>query len=328
MVSNLSPSKKIMVGTGDNRFIRLLPVAFLFVFSTVFVPLAGPAFLFLLPMILFMNGILNGILKTAVVFLISFTLLLLVAILMKFDLPAVSVFTVGMSGIMMAQIAGNNYSVEKTIIYPSLFIIGAVSFYFIYDAVALAVSPWQLVKNYITFAVEENVNLYSQLPLKAEDINFIKNNKQTIIKGFIHIFPSLVVIFSIVTIWINLLMGKSYLNRAGVSYPALMSLAGWKIPEKMIWIFIASGASLFIPESSINFFSFNVFLVVCFLYLLQGLAIVSFLFQIKNVPAFFRYFFYFLIAVQQILMIPVITIGLFDMWFDFRKLLQRNQTVN
>ena len=279
-------------------------------------------------MIVFLNGILNGVLKTAVVFLISFTLLLLIAVLMKFDVPAISVFTMGMSGILMTQIAGKHYSFEKTIIYPSIFIVGAVSFYFIYDAAALAVSPWQLVKNYITFAVEGNVNLYSQLPLKAEDINFIKNNKRTIIKGFIHIFPSLVLIFSVLTIWINLLIGKNYLNRAGVKDPAFMSLASWKIPEKMIWIFITSGALLFIPESSINFFSFNVFLVVCFLYLLQGLAIVSFLFQIKNVPAFFRYFFYFLIAVQQILMIPVIAIGLFDMWFDFRKLLQKNQTAN
>lgn len=327
-MSSLSPLKKNIVNNNDNSFSRLLPVIFLFVFSAVFVPLAGPFFLFLLPMVLFLNGILNGILKTAVVFLISFSLLLLVAVLMKFDVPAIAVFTMGMSGMLMAQITAKHYSVEKTIIYPSLLIIGAVGFYFIYDAVALSVSPWQLVKNYITFVVEENVNLYSQLPLKAEDINFIKNNKQIIMKGFIHIFPSMVVIFSILTIWINLLLGKNYLNRAGVIYPALMSLAGWKIPEKMIWIFIASGASLFIPESGINFFSFNLFLVVCFLYLLQGLAIVSFLFQIKNVPAFFRYFFYFLIAVQQFLMIPVIAIGLLDMWVDFRKLLQKNQMAN
>ena len=327
-MSSLFLLKKNTVNNNDNSFSRLLPVIFLFVFSAVFVPLAGPFFLFLLPMVLMLNGIFNGTLKTAVVFLISFSLLLLIAIFMKFDVPAIAVFTMGMSGMLMAQITAKHYSVEKTIIYPSLLIIGAVGFYFIYDAVALSVSPWQLAKNYITFVVEENVNLYGQLPLKAEDINFIKNNKQTIIKGFIHIFPSLVVIFSIFTIWINLLMGKKYLNRAGAMYPALMSFAGWKLPEKMIWIFIASGALLFIPESGVNFFSFNLFLVVCFLYLLQGLAIISFLFQIKNVPAFFRYFFYFLIAVQQILMIPVIVIGLFDMWVDFRKLLQKNQTAN
>ncbi|MDD5524767.1 MAG: DUF2232 domain-containing protein, partial [Smithella sp.] len=69
----------------------------------------------------------------------------------------------------------------------------------------------------------------------------------------------------------------------------------------------------------------NIFLVTSFIYLLQGLAIVSFFFQKKNVPFFFRYLFYFLIAVQQILMIPIVAIGLFDIWIDFRKYFQKDQ---
>ncbi len=77
-----------------------------------------------------------------------------------------------------------------------------------------------------------------------------------------------------------------------------------------------------------NFFSWNIFLVICFIYLLQGLAIVSFFFQIKNVPNFFRFLFYFLIAVQQILMIPIAAIGLFDIWVDFRKFFQKDQTTD
>jgi len=41
-----------------------------------------------------------------------------------------AVFYHGMSGIFMAQMTAKNYSVEKTIIYPALFIIGAVCFLF------------------------------------------------------------------------------------------------------------------------------------------------------------------------------------------------------
>ena len=322
-MSSLSFLKKNTLTTDNRPFSKWLPVIFLFVFSAVLVPLAGPAFLLLLPMVLFLNGAFNGLLKTAAVFLMAYALLVLIAFAMKFDIPAVAVFILGAAGMLMAQRAGKHDSVERIIIYPSLLIAGAVCFYFIDDAVALSVHPWQLVKNYITLAVEENVRLYGQLPLKAEDINFIKDNQETIIKGFIHIFPSLVVIFSVMTVWINLLIGKNYLNRAGIVYPGLTSLAQWKMPEKMIWLFLASGLLLFVPEKTVNFFTFNVFLVICFLYFLQGLTIISFLFQLKNVPSFFRYFFYFLIAVQQILMIPVITIGLFDMWFDFRKLMQK-----
>ena len=81
------------------------------------------------------------------------------------------------------------------------------------------------------------------------------------------------------------------------------------------------------PAEQIRFLSLNIFILACFIYLLQGLAILSFLFQNKNVPVFFRYLFYFLIAVQQFLMIPIAIAGLFDIWVDFRRFIQKNQVV-
>jgi hypothetical protein len=81
-----------------------------------------------------------------------------------------------------------------------------------------------------------------------------------------------------------------------------------------------------VPHKDINIFGLNIFLVTCFIYLLQGLAIVSFLFQSRKVHLFLRYIFYFFIAVQQMLMIPIIAIGLFDIWIDFRKYFQKDQT--
>jgi uncharacterized protein YybS (DUF2232 family) len=50
------------------------------------------------------------------------------------------------------------------------------------------------------------------------------------------------------------------------------------------------------------------------------MAIVSFYFEKKQVPRFFRILLYTLIALQQLALIAVIGIGLFDMWFNFRKL--------
>ena len=325
-MSSLSSFRKFRLSANDNPFSKLLPVIFVFVLSAVFVPVVGPIILFLLPMILFLNGTFNGTFKTSAVFFISYSFLLCIAVLFSLDIPAIAVFAMGVAGILMAQIAGKNYSIEKTIIYPALFIVGAISFYFIYDALALSVNPWQLVKNYITLLVKENINLYSKLPLQAEDINLIKDNERSIINGLIQVFPSVVIILSLSIIWVNLLIGKNYLGRAGIIYPKFTALARWKMPEGVIWIFIVSGVLFFVPERNINFYSFNVFLVVCFFYLLQGLAIVSFFFQIKNVPVFLRYLFYFFIAVQQFLMIPIIATGLFDIWIDFRKFFQKDRT--
>ncbi len=201
-----------------------------------------------------------------------------------------------------------------------------ICLYFIYDGFVLSTDPWQLVKKYIAVTIAENVKLYSQFPLKAEDINFIKDNEKNIANGITQIFPSIVIISATLIIWINFLLGKNYLGKAGIIFPKFTALTRWKAPDLMVWIFIASGAFYFVPYKDINYFSFNIFLIACFIYFLQGLAIVSFFFQSKNVPIFLRYLFYFLIAVQQILMIPIAIGGLFDIWIDFRKFFQKDQT--
>jgi len=226
----------------------------------------------------------------------------------------------------MSHAADKNYSVEKTIMYPSLLIVGAIISNFIYEGITLSVHPWNLVKDYVAATVEEGVRVYSSMPLKTEDIDIIRNNQQGIIDGVIGIVPAMAVILSMFVVWINFLLGKRYLGRLGIIHPRYVMLVLWKLPEKTVWLFIVSGTLLFMPQREIVFLSINVLLVICFLYLLQGLAIVSFLFRLKKVPLFFRSLFYFLIAVQQILVIPIITIGLFDIWIDFRKLFQKNNT--
>jgi len=318
--------KKFSIPFPNNPFLKLLLIISSFVFATAFIPVIGSICLLLLPMILFFNGSVNDRTKTAAAFLIPFSLVFFLSTLLHLNLPTVAIFTMGMAGLLIAQIAAQNGSVEKIIIYPALFIIAAICFYFIYGGLALSVNPWQLVEKYIAATIEANVKFYSQLPLNVEDIKFIKDNEKNIIDGFTQIFPSLVIITSTLIIWANFLLGKQILGKAGINWPNLAALARWKAPELIIWIFIISGGLFFVPHKDINFLSLNIFLVTCFIYLLQGLAIVSFFFQNKNAPPFFRYLFYFLIAVQQILMIPIIAIGLFDIWIDFRKYFQKDQT--
>ena len=318
--------KKFSIPFPNNPFLKLLLIISSFVFATAFIPVIGSICLVFLPMILFLNGSINDRIKTTIAFFIPFSLLFFLSTLLHLNLPTIAIFTMGMAGLFIARIAAKNGSVEKIIIYPALFIIAAICFYFIYGGFVLSVSPWQLVVKFIAATIEENIKLYSQLPLKTEDINYIKDNEKNIIDGFTQIFPSLIIITSTLIIWANFLLGKRILGKAGITWPKFTELTCWKSSELIIWIFIISGGLFFVPNKDINFFSLNIFLVTCFIYLLQGLAIVSFFFQNKNVPLFFRYLFYFFIAVQQILMIPIIAVGLFDIWIDFRKYFQKDQT--
>ena len=309
-----------------NPFLRILLIISFFVSAAVFVPIFGFIFLLFLPMILFFYSVSKGMVKSAGALLISLMPLFLLSHFFQFDTSYLAILTMGIAGILIAELVFKKLSAEKTVIYVSLFIITSICAYFLYGAYSQNINPWHLVQKFVTETVEENIKMYSMLPVEKEDINFINDNKQSIIDFFTGIFPSLVIVAAAFIAWINILMGRDLLRKQNILLPQLEGLSRWKAPEFMIWIFIASCALLFVPFEQIIIFSRNILIMTCFVYLLQGFAIISFLFQNKNVPYFFRYLFYFLIAVQQILMIPIMAAGLFDIWIDFRKYFQKDET--
>jgi uncharacterized protein YybS (DUF2232 family) len=249
-------------------------------------------------MVLFVLSTINGEIKTATAFFISSLLLLILSLLLHQANPLIPIVTMGLSGLLAARLATQNKSAEKVIAYPALLIIAAICFYFIYSSFEQSVHPWQFIQKYVASIIDANIKFYSQLPLAKEDIDFIKDNQQSITIAFTRIFPSLIIIFTVFIAWINALIGKNILSKAGIPRPNLTMLANWKTPDFFIWIFIVSGGLNFIPHDDINF------------------------------PIFFRFLFYFFIAVQQFLMIPIAVAGLLDIWVDFRKFFRKDQTTD
>ena len=318
--------KSIKTLISDNPFLKILIIISIFTSIIAFVPVAGFIFLIFFPQLIFFYSIILGKAKTAVALLIPVLLIVLVAQGVPLNTPYLLILLMGIVGLAVAALAAHQASIEKTVIFPAFIIIGAICAYFIYAGFALSMNPWHLVQQFIAQTIEHNINLYDQLPLNREDINFIKENKNMLISIFNSIFPSLLIAASTFLVWINVLMGKDILNRAAITFPKFAELSRWKAPPFIIWIFICSGGLLFFPNEQIRFFSLNILIITCFIYLMQGFAIIGFLFQSKKVPIFFRYLFYFLIAVQQFLMIPIAVAGLFDIWVDFRRFFQKNQT--
>lgn len=308
--------------------IRMFLVLCFLISAAAFIPLTGFFFIIFIPLIIFFYSTINGRLKTATAFLIPVVAITLFSRFLHFDTPYLIIFIMGVVGLAIAFCASRNYSVEKTVLFPSLIIIGSICAYLVYSGLRLSLNPWQVAQQYIAQAIEQSITLQDQIPLPfdKEDLNTIKSNKLLIINFFTGVFPSMAVVGSLLIVWINMLMGKDILNKTLHRYPKLATLSLWKAPEFLIWIFLGALAMILIPHEQLRFFGLNLLIIVCFIYLLQGLAAISFLFQSKRVPVFFRYLFYFLIAVYQFLMIPIVAIGLLDIWIDFRKLFRNNQS--
>ena len=93
----------------------------------------------------------------------------------------------------------------------------------------------------------------------------------------------------------------------------------FKLSEYLVWALIAAGFSLLIDQPLIQQVALNCLTVLLPLYFLQGVAIVTFFFKKKAFSTVSRVFAYLLIFVINPLPLLVTAMGVFDMWFDFRK---------
>lgn len=282
-----------------------------------------------LPLVLFVLCILNGPKNVAIVFLTALCIMAnMLFFVMQTILPLPALASFGLAGMVMAWTAKKNYTVETIILLPSLVILGAIVFYLIYGGMQLSMSPRQLMEKQITETIDVIIKLYDRLPLSPEEINAIKDGKPKVIQLIGRIFPALGVIAVLFTIWGNALMGNKLLYQQGAALPQLSALSQWKAPNRLVWIFLAAGGLSFMPDTNVRYCGINVFLIASFLYFLQGMAIVSFFFQSRNIPQFFRWVFYFFIAIQQMLMIAIATLGFADIWINFRKYSRKTKTTD
>ena len=110
------------------------------------------------------------------------------------------------------------------------------------------------------------------------------------------------------------------MERRGLSFPDFGHLNHWRAPEPLIWGVIGCGLIMFLPATEIRLIGVNGLLVLLTIYFIQGIAIVSFYFEKKKLPRAFRVVLYMMIAFQQLFLLVIICIGLFDLWINFRKI--------
>jgi len=307
----------------DHNFYRDLALATLVFFLAALIPLVGAVIMFFIPLPVLYFYAKNGRLKCLVLLVLA--LLLSFAVLTRLNAngtwPLLAAFAA--LGVVIAECLKRNYSLEKIILssVAALFTPGASLI--CYHALQRGETPWHLVQTYIEKQLKFSVSLYAGWNVATEQINAIKDNIPAIAASITEIFPALFLIALMFLVWANLLAGRAMLKKCGLPAPDFGDLSYWKPPEKMVWYLIGAGAMILLPDNVTSFIGWNTVVVISAIYLLAGLAIVSFFLKKSTLPAGFRYVIYFLIFAQQMVTLLVAAAGLFDLWADFRKLNKR-----
>lgn len=135
----------------------------------------------------------------------------------------------------------------------------------------------------------------------------------------VSIMPGITISSALGIPWLNLLVARRYCSRMALEFCLRENLKCWKAPEVLIWFVIASGLMLLLPLADLQVPALNLLIVFGTIYFLQGLAIAAFFFEKWKMPFFLRCFIYAILMLQQFASLAIAALGLFDMWFDFRK---------
>jgi uncharacterized protein YybS (DUF2232 family) len=137
---------------------------------------------------------------------------------------------------------------------------------------------------------------------------------------FVRMLPGATLVSLVLVGWLNILVACRFCVVRRLPLPAWAPWPHWKAPEPLVWVVIAAGCMLLLPSRPLALVGANLFLGVSIIYLLQGFAIAVFYLHRWNVPRLLRGIIFALLLLQPLATLLLLLVGLFDMWFNFRRL--------
>ncbi len=223
-------------------------------------------------------------------------------------------------GFVLSELFEMRLSIDKTISYACASVLITVIVILFFYSNLSNTGIYTLASEYISRNLELTMAMYESLGVPEESIHVISNSMEKIHYVLIRIIPAMLISLTLFVSWTSLLIAKPLLKAKNIFFPDFDSLKLWKAPEFMVWLFIGCGVMLILPDNSFKILGLNGLIILLTIYFFQGIAIVSFYFEKKNVPRIFRIFLYSVLALQQLVLLSVIGLGFFDMWLNFRKL--------
>ncbi len=231
-------------------------------------------------------------------------------------------FLLGMMGLgfSMGEFIEKNFSIEKTIGYAcALVVLSGAFLLFLYSSTS-NLGVGRVISDYIGKNLTLSLAAYQKMGMSEEHIRTLSESIDEIRYVLVRTLPSLLTAGLLCAAWLNLLLARFIITPQSGLKPDLFALNRWEAPEILVWGVAAAIAMILIPSGPVKFIGLNGLILLMTVYFFQGIAVISFYLQKKSIPLALRVLCYSFIALQQILVLVVIGIGLSDVWLKFRKI--------
>ncbi len=184
--------------------------------------------------------------------------------------------------------------------------------------------PLDMWQAYWQRELDTVLTMYGQMGLEADQVGQVREGLTSAARLVLRLAPCVLICGSLLLAWANLLAARSAQRRLaqrGPEFgPAPEALDLWKAPEPLVWLVIVAGGVTWAGDGWWFWAGVNALLVLGVVYFFQGMAVVAYWLNRKNAPRLLRTGLYVLVAVEVFLALLVALAGLFDMWFNFRRL--------
>jgi len=191
--------------------------------------------------------------------------------------------------------------------------------------------PVAVTEEYLRTSIAEAQQLYAQLGL-TDVANVMAQVTDTVVYYLVRLLPGIILTMTLLQAACCYGMARALILRKDPAATVLAepTLATWHAPDSWVWGLIVSlglvASGLLTATKGIAFFlGLNLALVFLLVYSVQGLSLVEFTLRKARVGTIWRSLILtFIVALP--LIVPVIALGVVDIWADFRKVRTPAQT--
>lgn len=235
----------------------------------------------------------------------------------------------GLVPVVMAWAIRRRYAVTQTMLWSVGIPLGVGGFLFIAYSLFINQSPYHLLTRYLEQVVAAFIE---QLQVLEQNHDVGRDQfeafSQTLLQLVHTVFPAFLVINHLLTNVMNYTLARFYCSRSRPPvYLDPPDLTCWRPSDHLVWVFLASGVALLVPIAPVRAVGLNIFAVTLTIYLLQGIAIAVFWGRRLPLSSGMRLLLTLILflLIGPLAVMLCITVGLFDLWIDFRHLRRQPQ---
>jgi len=287
--------------------------------ASTWIPLLGPFFSLLTPLPFLYYATKWGLYQGAKIAAVTVLVVGLIGKLTGYPQVVFLCIEFGVLGLIISETYRRNYSFGLSVFCGTglMLLLGAVII--ILTGLSRQMGPIELILDYFQSNLDETVRVYEKMGSDPEQIALFKEFTEMLMAAIAKTYPALAIVGTGFVVWMNILLSRPLFRATNLRYP-FGRMDRWSAPEPMVWGAIAAGFMLLVFEGALNMLALNGLIVMVVIYVFHGLSIVLFYLNKYRVPGWIRFGLYFLLVFQQIFLMVLALAGLFDQWFNFRRM--------